>query len=146
VTSAKGLANGLPMGATLCADWVAEDAGPHGSTFSGGPVVAAAASATLDVIVDEDLPANAAAVGDHLASELVAADLPVRDVRNAGLLVGIEVGRGANGVLRDLAMDHQILALPAGRTVVRLLPPLTMTEAHADEVVAALGDVLEGEA
>ncbi|WP_435365336.1 aspartate aminotransferase family protein [Haloarchaeobius sp. DYHT-AS-18] len=142
VTSAKGLANGLPLGATLCADWIAEDAGPHGSTFSGGPVVSAAASATLDVIVDEDLPGNAQAVGDYLVSELEAADLPVRDIRNSGLLVGIEVGRKANKVLRDLAIEHQILALPAGRTVVRLLPPLTMTKAHADEVVEALTAIL----
>ncbi|WP_439028046.1 aspartate aminotransferase family protein [Haloarchaeobius sp. DT45] len=142
VTSAKGLANGLPLGATLCADWIAEDAGPHGSTFSGGPVVSAAASATLDVIVDEDLPGNAQDVGDYLVSELDAADLPVRDIRNSGLLVGIEVGRKANKVLRDLAIEHQILALPAGRTVVRLLPPLTMTRAHADEVVEALCDIL----
>ncbi|MFD1646978.1 aspartate aminotransferase family protein [Haloarchaeobius litoreus] len=141
VTTAKGLANGLPMGATLCADWVAEDAGPHGSTFSGGPAVSAAAAATLDTVVGEDLPGNAADVGDYLVDRL--SDLPVRDVRGEGLLVGIEVGRGANRVLRDLAMKHQILALPAGRTVVRLLPPLTMTREHADEVVAALDATLE---
>ncbi|WP_440988450.1 aspartate aminotransferase family protein [Haloarchaeobius baliensis] len=141
VTTAKGLANGLPMGATLCADWLAEDAGPHGSTFSGGPAVSAAAAATLDTIVGEDLPGNAAEVGDYLVDGL--SDLPVRDVRGEGLLVGIEVGRGANRVLRDLAIQHQILALPAGRTVVRLLPPLTMTREHADEVVGALEATLE---
>jgi len=56
LTTAKGLASGLPIGATLCRDWVAEDAGNHGSTFSGGPVVSAAAGATLDVIEHEDLP------------------------------------------------------------------------------------------
>ncbi|WP_256296037.1 aspartate aminotransferase family protein [Haloarchaeobius salinus] len=141
VTTAKGLANGLPMGATLCADWVAEESGPHGSTFSGGPAVSAAAAATLDTIVDDDLPGNAAAVGDSLVDQL--SDLPVRDVRGEGLLVGIEVGRGANRVLRDLAIEHGILALPAGRTVVRLLPPLTMTREHADQVVAALEATLE---
>jgi acetylornithine/LysW-gamma-L-lysine aminotransferase len=141
VTTAKGLANGLPMGATLCADWIAEDAGPHGSTFSGGPAVSAAATATLDTIVGEDLPGNAAEVGDYLVDRL--SELPVRDVRGEGLLVGIEVGRGANRVLRDLAMNHRILALPAGRTVVRLLPPLTLTREHADEVVAALEATLE---
>jgi acetylornithine/LysW-gamma-L-lysine aminotransferase len=141
VTTAKGLANGLPMGATLCADWLAEDAGPHGSTFSGGPAVSAAATATLDTIVDADLPGNAADVGDYLVEQL--SELPVRDVRGEGLLVGIEVGRGANRVLRDLAMNHQILALPAGRTVVRLLPPLTLTREHADAVVGALDATLE---
>ena len=146
VTSAKGLGAGLPVGATLVADWIAEDAGSHGSTFSGGPVVSAAANATLDVLVEDELPGNAATVGDYLQSELLAAsdDLPVRDVRGAGLLVGVEVKRGANRVLRDLALEHQILALPAGRSVVRLLPPLVVDEADADAVVAALSDVLGG--
>ncbi|MFC4406765.1 aspartate aminotransferase family protein [Haloarchaeobius iranensis] len=141
VTTAKGLANGLPMGATLCTDWVAEDAGPHGSTFSGGPAVSAAATATLDTIVDADLPGQAAEVGEYLVDRL--SELPVRDVRGEGLLVGVEIGRGANRVLRDLAMNHQVLALPAGRTVVRLLPPLTLRKRHADEVVGALEATLE---
>ncbi|WP_435348037.1 aspartate aminotransferase family protein [Haloarchaeobius sp. HRN-SO-5] len=141
VTTAKGLANGLPMGATLCADWVAEDAGPHGSTFSGGPAVSAAAATTLDVLVTADLPGNAADVGDYLVDRL--SDLPVRDVRGEGLLVGVEVGRQANRVLRDLALEHQILALPAGRTVVRLLPPLTMRREHADAVADAIEATLQ---
>jgi acetylornithine/LysW-gamma-L-lysine aminotransferase len=140
LTVAKGLGSGLPIGATLVADWLAEDAGDHGSTFSGGPVPCAAALATLDVLEEEDLAANAAAVGQYLQNQL--GDLPVRDVRGEGLLVGAEVKRGANRALRDLAMDHQILALPAGRTVVRLLPPLTIEAAHADHVVDALEAVL----
>ncbi len=142
VTTAKGVASGLPLGATLCADWIAEDAGPHGSTFSGNPVVAAAANATLDVVVEEDLPGNAAAVGDYLMSELAAIDAPIRDVRGEGLMIGIQVKRGANRVLRDLALNHQILALPAGRSVVRLLPPLVLEEAHADELIGAIADIL----
>ncbi|WP_254766427.1 aspartate aminotransferase family protein [Salinilacihabitans rarus] len=142
LTTAKGLASGLPLGATICADWIAEDAGPHGSTFSGNPVVCAAANATLDVLVEEDLAANAAAVGDYLTAGLAASDLPLRDVRGEGLLLGIEVKRGANRVLRDLALDHRVLALPAGRTVVRLLPPLIVEEGHADELLEALTDVL----
>ena len=140
LTVAKGLASGLPIGATLCADWVAENAGDHGSTFSGGPVPCAAALATLDVVEDEELAANAAAVGGHLQSAL--ADLPVRDVRGAGLLVGVEVKRGTNRTLQSLALEHGVLALPAGRTVVRLLPPLTVDETHADRVVGALEAVL----
>ncbi len=142
LTTAKGVASGLPLGATLCADWIAEDSGPHGSTFSGNPVVAAAANATLDVVVEEDLPGNAAAIGDHIQTELAALDVPIREVRGEGLMIGIEVKRGANRVLRDLALNHQILALPAGRSVVRLLPPLVLDEAAADELVAAIGDIL----
>jgi acetylornithine/LysW-gamma-L-lysine aminotransferase len=142
LTSAKGLASGLPLGATIVADWIAEKSGPHGSTFSGGPVVAAAATATLSTIVDEDLPANAAAMGDRLVTGLADADLPVRAVRASGLMIGIEVKRGANAALKHLALDHGVLALPAGRSVVRLLPPLIVDETHVDHVVEALVSVL----
>jgi len=143
LTTAKGLGSGLPIGATLVRDWVAEDCGNHGSTFSGGPVPTAAAGATLDVLVREDLPAHAAEVGDYLVSELRAAlGDDVREVRGEGLMVGVEVKRGANPILRDLAIDHGILALPAGRSVVRLLPPLTVGREHADRVVDALEEIL----
>jgi acetylornithine/LysW-gamma-L-lysine aminotransferase len=143
LTTAKGLGSGLPIGATLVADWIAEDPGNHGSTFSGGPVATAAAGATLDVLTREDRPAHAAEVGDYLVRELRSAlGHAVREVRGEGLMVGVEVKRGANPVLRDLAMDHQVLALPAGRSVVRLLPPLTVEREHADQVVDALEEIL----
>jgi len=146
LTSAKGIANGLPLGATLVKDWIAENPGDHGSTFSGGPVVSAAANATLDTIVDEDVPAHAAHVGEYLRSELEAAaderDLPVREVRGEGLMIGIQVKRGANRVLKNLALSEQVLALPAGRTVVRLLPPLIIDESHADQFVESFAEVL----
>ena len=143
LTTAKGLASGLPIGATVCADWIAEGAGPHGSTFGGNPVTCAAAAATLDVIDSEELVEHAGEMGAYLLDELHAADLPVRDVRGQGLMVGVEVKRGANPVLRDLALDHGILALPAGRSVVRLLPPLVVDTEHVDRVVAALTEVLD---
>ena len=146
VTSAKGLGNGLPIGATLCRDWIADNYGSHASTFSGAPVISAAAHATVSTIVDEEIPAHAAEVGDYMMSEIEAAvethDLPVRDVRGNGLMVGVETKRGANRVLRELALEHQVLALPAGRTVVRLLPPLTIEKDHADTVVDALTEAL----
>jgi acetylornithine/LysW-gamma-L-lysine aminotransferase len=146
ITSAKGIANGMPLGATMVADWIAENPGNHGSTFSGGPVVCAAANATLDTIVEEDLPGHAAAMGEYLTSELERAtdehDLPVREIRGDGLMLGIQVKRGANRVLRDLALNEQILALPAGRTVVRLLPPLVVDESHADQFVESFVEVL----
>ncbi len=143
LTTAKGIASGLPMGATLCREWIAEDAGPHGSTFSGGPVVCAAANATLDVVVDEDLPGHAASVGDYLRTELASAiGDEVRDIRGQGLMLGVEVKRGANRLLPKLAMNHGILALPAGRTVLRLLPPLVVEREHCDSVVDALSEVV----
>ena len=146
LTTAKGLASGLPIGATLCADWIAEGAASHGSTFSGNPVVCAAANATLETLVEENLPVNAGRVGEYLKDELAASDLPLRDVRGEGLMLGLEVKRGANRVLRDLALEHEILALPAGRTVLRLLPPLILEETHADELVEALSAILAPEA
>ncbi|GGL70399.1 aspartate aminotransferase family protein [Halocalculus aciditolerans] len=145
LTTAKGLGNGLPVGATLCADWIAEEAGNHGSTFSGGPVVCAAANATLDVLERDAVPAHADEIGAYLREELRdALGDAVREVRGEGLMVGVEVKRDANAVLRDLALDHGVLALPAGRTVVRLLPPLTVEEAHVDAVVDALADAVPG--
>jgi len=142
LTAAKGIASGLPLGATVCADWIAEADPEHGSTFSGGPVVCAAANATLDVVVEEDLPTRAADVGRYLMESVEDADLPIREVRGQGLMIGLEVKRGSNRLLRDLALNEQVLALPAGRTVLRLLPPLIVGEEHADRFVDALEAVL----
>ena len=146
LTAAKGIANGLPLGTTLVKDWIAEDSGNHGSTFSGGTVVCAGANATLDTIVEEDVPGNAARVGEYLRAELETAvddhDLPVREIRGVGLMIGVEVKRGANRVLKNLALKEDVLALPAGRTVVRLLPPLTIDEGHVDQFVDSFVEVL----
>ena len=143
ITAAKGLGNGLPVGATLCRDWIAENYGSHASTFSGGPVISAAVGATVSTIIEDSVPGNAAVVGDYLRTELEAAiGDAVRDIRGEGLMIGVEVGRGANTALKQLALNHGVLALPAGRTVVRLLPPLTIDESHADEVVAAMTEVV----
>ena len=143
ITSAKGLGNGLPIGATLCRDWIAENYGSHASTFSGGPVISAAAGATVSTLIEDSVPGNAAVVGDYLQTELEAAiGDEVREIRGEGLLIGVEVGRGANKALKQLALNHGVLALPAGRTVVRLLPPLTIDESHADDVVEAMSEVV----
>ncbi|MCU4743652.1 aminotransferase class III-fold pyridoxal phosphate-dependent enzyme [Halobacteria archaeon AArc-m2/3/4] len=147
LTTAKGLGNGLPVGAVAVQDWVAEGAASHNATFSGGPVVAAAVNATVSTLVEEEWPAHAAEMGEYLTAELEAAlGDEIREVRGEGLLVGIELKRGANRVARDLAMNHQILALPAGRTVLRLLPPLVIDEAVADELVEALTATVAPEA
>ncbi|WP_114578204.1 aspartate aminotransferase family protein [Saliphagus sp. LR7] len=147
LTMAKGLGNGLPVGALAVSEWVADGAASHNATFSGGPVVSAAVAATVSTIVSEEWPAHAARIGDYLADELESRlGDSVREVRGEGLLVGIEVKRGANRVARDLAMNQQVLALPAGRTVLRLLPPLVIEEPHADQLVEAMASVVgEGE-
>ena len=143
ITAAKGLGNGFPVGATLCREWVAENYGSHASKFSGGPVISAAAGATVGTVVEEGVPTHAADVGGYLMERL-REELgdEVREVRGEGLMVGVEMGRGANRALKELALNHRILALPAGRTVVRLLPPLTVEEEHADRVVTALCEVV----
>jgi acetylornithine/LysW-gamma-L-lysine aminotransferase len=143
LTTAKGLGSGLPIGATLVRDWIAENHGDHGSTFSGNPVTCAAAGATLDVLERDEIPQHAAEMGEYLRSELESTlGDDVREVRGQGLMVGIEVKRGANRYLKELALNHQVLALPAGRTVLRLLPPLVVDEEHADRVVEALAEVV----
>ena len=143
LTTAKGLGSGLPIGATVCREWVAEESGDHGSTFSGGPVVSAAAGTTLEVLQREGIPAHAAEMGDYLMGQVESRlGDEVRDIRGHGLMIGIEVKRGANRVLRDLAIEHDILALPAGRTVLRLLPPLVIEREHADRVVDALEAIM----
>ena len=144
LTTAKGLANGFPMGATLCRDWIAEDYGSHASTFSGGPVVSAAAEATVSTLVEEGIPSHAAEVGEYLRGQL-SEELgnSAREVRGEGLMIGVEIKRGANRVLKDLALNNQVLALPAGRTVVRLLPPLIVDREDADAAVAALSEAID---
>ncbi|WP_306055119.1 aspartate aminotransferase family protein [Natronococcus wangiae] len=147
LTTAKGLGNGLPVGAVAVRDWIADGAASHNATFSGGPVVSAAVHATVSTLVEEEWPAHAAEIGGYLVDELEAAlGDEAREVRGGGLLVGVELKRGANRVARDLAMNHQVLALPAGRTVLRLLPPLVIEEAHADRLVDALADIVAPEA
>jgi predicted acetylornithine/succinylornithine family transaminase len=133
VTLAKGLANGLPIGALLVADEVAGAFAPgdHGSTFGGNPVAAAAACAVVEA-VDDELLANVGARGSELVAGL--GELPVRNVRGRGLLVGFESAAAAGDIV-DAARREGLLVLTAGERVVRLAPPLTVSE---DEVAAAL--------
>jgi acetylornithine/LysW-gamma-L-lysine aminotransferase len=138
LTAAKGLANGFPVGATVVREWVAQNAGSHGGTFSGGPVMCAAAVETVRTIRDTGLPAHAADVGGYLRGRLERelGDV-VREVRGAGLMVGVEVKTGATTAARDLALDQRVLVIPTGRTVLRYLPPLTIEHEHADRLVDA---------
>jgi acetylornithine/N-succinyldiaminopimelate aminotransferase len=141
VTLAKGLANGLPIGALLVREGKAAAIGPgdHGSTFGGNPVASAAACAVVEAI-DEALLANVAARGDQLAEGLRAL-AGVRLVRGRGLLVGGLLDRPAGAVV-DACRDRGLLVLTAGPDVLRLLPPLVVSEAEVDEALAILGEVL----
>ena len=141
VTLAKGLANGLPIGALLVRDGVARAIGPgdHGSTFGGNPVACAAACAVVEAI-DEELLANVVARGDQLASGL-AEVAGVREVRGRGLLLAGVLDGDAAAVV-DACRERGLLVLTAGSDVLRLLPPLVITEAEADEALSIIGAVL----
>ena len=141
VTLAKGLANGLPIGALLVRDGVARAIGPgdHGSTFGGNPVACAAACVVVEA-TDEELLANVVARGDQLASGL-AGVAGVREVRGRGLLLAGVLDGDAPAVV-DACRERGLLVLTAGSDVLRLLPPLVITEAEADEALSIIGAVL----
>jgi len=144
VCIAKSLAGGLPMGAVLFGDSVKNLApGLHGSTFGGNPLACAAALAALTVIQEEDLPGQAAAKGAYLMEALKSIESPlIREVRGLGLMVGIELKQKVAPYLQAL-QDRHIIALNAGLTTIRLLPPLVITREQLDRVVAALAEVLQ---
>lgn len=143
VCLAKGLAGGLPMGAVLIGPRVGElPVGVHGSTFGGNPLSCAAALATLRVIQEESLPARAAASGEFFLSRLRRISSPlIRDIRGLGLMVGIELRRRGRPYLQDLA-ERGVLALPAGPTVLRFLPPLVISQEELERVVQAVDETL----
>jgi len=139
VTMAKGLANGLPIGALLVADGAASAFAPgdHGSTFGGNPVSCAAASAVVEAI-DDDLLANVRAQGAALADGLAA--LPgVGEVRGRGLLLGAVVDRPASDIV-TACRERGLLVLTAGEDVVRLAPPLTVGSHEVEEALSTLGE------
>ena len=141
VTLAKGLANGLPIGALLVADEAAGafTPGDHGSTFGGNPVACAAAAAVVDAI-DGELLANVRARSAELAAGLSAL-AGVVSVRGRGLLLGVVVARAAAAVV-EAARDEGLLVLTAGEDVVRLAPPLTVCGDEVDEALAVLRRIL----
>jgi LysW-gamma-L-lysine/LysW-L-ornithine aminotransferase len=142
---AKSMAGGLPMGACLIGSRVGRlTPMSHGSTFGGNPLACAAGLAALQVMADDDLPRRAARLGDILMAQLRDLRSPlVREVRGLGLLVGVELKIRVTPVLQRL-QALGVLALPAGATVLRLLPPLVIDEADLDHVIAAVGEALAG--
>lgn len=141
VTLAKGLGNGLPIGALLVRDEVAGAIGPgdHGSTFGGNPVAAAAACAVVEAI-DDELLAHVVQRGAQLAGGLRS--LPgVLEVRGRGLMLAGVLDRDAAGVV-DACRDAGLLVLTAGADVLRLLPPLVVSEDEIGEALAILEDAL----
>ena len=141
VTLAKGIANGLPMGALLAGERAAPGfvPGDHGSTFGGNPVVAAAACAVVEA-VDAELLANVRARGAQLEAGLTAIPA-VRSVRGRGLLIGAELDRPVGAVVES-CRQRGLLVLSAGPDVLRLTPPLVVDASQVDEALGILEDVL----
>jgi acetylornithine/N-succinyldiaminopimelate aminotransferase len=149
-TLAKGLGSGFPVGAMLAKAELAEafGAGSHGSTFGGTPIATAAVKATVETIVEGNLPQRAAELGEYLMEQLRAklADNPfVTEVRGKGLLVGIAC-TGAVGDLVKEAQAQGLLVITAGPDVIRLLPNLLVTREEIDQAVGILANVLASHA
>ncbi len=143
---AKSMAGGLPMGATLIGSRVGElPSQVHGSTFGGNPLACAASLAAIDYLETNQLPERAAELGAWFLNELRQIESPViREVRGLGLMIGIELKQKVTPYLQEL-MQHRVLALPAGLTVLRFLPPLVIEQTDLEKVVQAVGEVLSQE-
>ena len=146
MTLAKGLGNGLPIGACLASGAAADvfSPGKHGSTFGGNPLVCVAAATTLQIIKDEDLLLNAALMGERirtgLAQSLTGLDL-VKDIRGMGLMIGIELDRPC-GELVQQGLAAGVLLNVTADTVVRLLPPLILQPAQADLLMQKTAELI----
>ncbi len=140
LTSAKALGGGLPIGALITGPRLADvlSPGDHGSTFAGGPVVAAASLAALDVTDDPELLARVREHGAHLAEGL--RELPhVLAVRGRGLMLACELDVPAPEVARRALLEQRLIVNATGPTTVRLLPPLTIGPDEIDDALARLG-------
>jgi acetylornithine/LysW-gamma-L-lysine aminotransferase len=139
---AKSLAGGIPMGAVICNDRIAVPVKSHTSTFGGNPTACAAALASLDVIEKEGLVAKSKTLGNYFLQELGRIESSkIREIRGLGLMLGIELKEKAGPYVHQL-MQKGVIVLLAGATVIRLLPPLVITQEEIDTVVTALKDVL----
>jgi acetylornithine/N-succinyldiaminopimelate aminotransferase len=144
MTAAKGLGGGLPIGACVTTPEQADvfQPGDHGSTFAGGPVVAAAANAVLDVVDDDDLLSDVADYGERLARGL--AEIGLR-VRGRGLMLAFET-EDAPGFARRALLEERIVVHATGPDTVRLLPPLTVSPEEIDDALDRIERVAQGTA
>jgi len=142
---AKSMAGGLPMGATMIASRLGElPIQVHGSTFGGNPLACAASLAAIGYLEDNHLPERAAELGAWFLGMLSRIESPlIREVRGLGLMAGIELKQKVTPYLQDL-MDKGVMALPAGLTVMRFLPPLVISKSDLQIVVEKVTEVLQG--
>lgn len=146
LTTAKALANGLPVGACLASGVAAEvlTPGRHGSTFGGNPLVSRAACTVLDIMQAENIPARADESGTFLLDEFrtrLGSDSRVKDIRGRGLMIGIELDQDANH-LKQLAADKGVLLNITQDRVIRLLPPLIIDREQAEMIVESVIELI----
>ena len=150
VTTAKGIASGMPLGAFIARDSVMTwSAGAHGSTFAGNPICAAAGQATMELI-EGGLMENAVRMGARLRNgiERVASQHGgVRDIRGVGLMLGVEFAthEAANAV-EQRAFERGLLVLECGEATIRLCPPLIVDEEAVDTAVRLFGEAVDAAA
>ncbi len=149
ICAAKSVAGGLPMGVTISKENVMSSfkTGDHSSTFSGNPLVCAAASATIDVLLDEKLPERAAVLGEYFKGgleNLQTRHRIIKEIRGLGLMLGAELRFDVLNVLLK-SIDRGVLILDAGRNVLRFLPPLVIEKEQINKVLAVLDAILEEE-
>jgi len=139
---AKSIAGGLPMGAVMCSDKIELEVGKHGTTFGGNPLVCAASLAAIDFMLENDLARQVSEKGDYFTQEFRKNNYnQVRELRQIGLMIGIELKEKSQPYIVEL-LEQGVLALPAGTTVLRLLPPLTISYEELDMVLDKLKYVL----
>ena len=148
VTCAKGLGNGVPIGACLGNKKVSKlfTPGSHGSTFGGNPLVCAVSSKVIDVIDKYDLCNQSEIIGDYLVSKIKEKTKKldiIKDVRGKGLMIGIEINKKNSNIVKD-CLDKKLILNLTSENVIRLLPPLITKKNQADFIANTLYEVLKG--
>lgn len=144
ISMAKGIANGFPMGAIIISPKIEAVYGMLGTTFGGNHLACSAALAVLKVIREENLVENAAQMGKYFMDGLqqfVGEGKPIKELRGTGLMIGIEVNPGYEELRNRLLFEKSIFTGGAGKTIIRLLPPLCVGKEEADRFLCAFSEL-----
>ena len=143
VSMAKAMGGGLPIGAICAKEEVAKSfsAGSHGSTSSGNPVACAASLAQIGELLDRNLAGNAKKMGEYFMTRLRELVPGVKEVRGLGLLVGVEFQKEIDAVeVKHKCFDKKLIVTAIGSSVIRMVPPLILTEADCDKAAAIIAE------
>ena len=147
VVTAKGLGNGVPIGACMAKKHVANlfAPGSHGSTFGGNPLACRAALATIDVIEKNNLLSNASSLGNYIVQQLqnkLSENKKIKEIRGKGLMIGIEMNEPCAEIV-DLCLSEKLIVNVTAEKVIRLLPPLIFDQDHADTLISILVNCID---